>query len=237
MPSIKDYKTPIDINWCPSCGNFGIWKAFVDAAVQEGWNNKNTVLAAGIGCHGHIVNFVKLTSFEGLHGRALPLAAGIKMSNHELNVLVFTGDGDLLAEGGNHFIHAARRNQDITVILHDNAVYCLTTGQTSPRSPKGFKSKSTPQGNVEEPLHPLRLALASGATFLARVYSGDIPQLTELMIKASEHEGFAVVQVLQPCGTFNHIYSHAFYQENTYPVGPDYDQTNKVAAYEKLLEG
>lgn len=222
--------------WCPGCGDFGIWTAFKQAATKQGWDNSNTAIVAGIGCHGHIVNFIKLTSFEGLHGRPIPVASGIKMANHDLNVFVFTGDGDCLAEGGNHFIHAARRNQNITVILHDNAVYGLTTGQTSPRSPKGFKSKSTPQGNIEEPLHPLRMALAAGATFLGREYAGNIPQLTELMIKASEHEGFAVVQVLQPCVTFNHIYSHAFYQENTYAVGPDYDPTNKVAAYEKLLE-
>ena len=236
MPSIKDYKTPIDINWCPSCGNFGIWKAFVDAAVQEGWNNRNTVLAAGIGCHGHIVNFVKLTSFEGLHGRALPLAAGIKMSNHELNVLVFTGDGDLLAEGGNHFIHAARRNQDITVILHDNAVYGLTTGQTSPTSPKGYRSKSTPQGNPEEPINPLRLALASGATFLARSYAGDAKMTAEMIVRANRHKGFAVVQALQPCVVFNKVYTHAFYRENIYRLGEDYDRTDKSAAFEKTME-
>ena len=149
--------SPNTLTWCSGCGDFGIWSAFMAAAAQAKWNNTNTALVAGIGCHGHIVNFLELTSFEGLHGRAIPVAAGIKLVNHKLNVFVFTGDGDALAEGGNHLIHAARRNQDLTVIIHDNAIYGLTTGQTSPRSPLGFKSKSTPFGNIEEPLQPLRL--------------------------------------------------------------------------------
>jgi 2-oxoglutarate ferredoxin oxidoreductase subunit beta len=136
--------------WCPGCGDFGIWTAFQNAASMANWNNTNTVLVAGIGCHGHIVNFMDITSFEGLHGRAIPVASGIKMANHNLNVFVFTGDGDSLSEGGNHFSHAARRNQNLTVIIHDNAIYGLTTGQTSPRSPIGFQSKSTPNGNINE---------------------------------------------------------------------------------------
>lgn len=228
--------SPNPPTWCAGCGDFGIWQAFREAAGRAGWNNRNSVAVAGIGCHGHIVNFIELTSFEGLHGRPIPVASGIKLANHRLNVFVFTGDGDCLAEGGNHFIHAARRNQNITVILHDNAIYGLTTGQTSPRSPKGFKSKSTPQGNLEEPLHPLRLALAAGATFLARGYSGDVPGLTNLMIKAQEHSGFAVLQVLQPCVTFNRTYTHIFYQQNMYQLGPDHDASSKIAAYQKLLE-
>ena len=232
----KDLKTPNDLNWCPGCGNFGIWKAFNDAAVQEGWDNTNTVLVAGIGCHGHIVNFIKLTSFEGLHGRAIPVASGIKMANSDLNVFVYTGDGDCLAEGGNHFVNAARRNQNITVILHDNAIYGLTTGQTSPRSPKGFKSKSTPFGNTDEPLHPLRLALSAGATFLGRVYAGDAKATAEMMIRANNHEGFALIQILQPCVTFNKLYTHAFFRENIYNLDASYDKTNKEAAFAKTLE-
>lgn len=223
-------------NWCAGCGDFGIWTAFKEAAEREGWNNSNTVFVAGIGCHGHIINFMKLSGFEGLHGRPIPVAAGIKMANHKLHVFVFTGDGDCLAEGGNHFIHAARRNHDLTIILHDNAIYGLTTGQTSPRSPKGFVSKSTPRGNIDEPLHPLRLALASGATWLGRSYSGDIPSLTDLMVQASHHRGFAVLQILQPCVTFNQEYSHIFFQRNIYRLSRDYDPTNKAAAFNKLLE-
>jgi 2-oxoglutarate/2-oxoacid ferredoxin oxidoreductase subunit beta len=236
MPSHKKTKSPNAPNWCPGCGDFGIWTAFKDAAAKERWDNTNTVFTAGIGCHGHIVNFMDMSGFEGLHGRPIPVAAGIKMANNRLNVFVFTGDGDCLAEGGNHYVHAARRNQDITIILHDNAIYGLTTGQTSPRTPKGYKSKSTPSGNVEEPIHPLRLALASGATFLARGYSGDIPMITDLMIRANQHKGFAVVQILQPCVTFNKLYTHIFYQQNIYPLSKKHNSANKTAAFEKLLE-
>lgn len=236
MTTKKDLKTPIDLNWCPGCGNFGIWKGFSDAAVEEDWDDTNSVIVAGIGCHGHIVNFVKLTSFEGLHGRALPLASGVKMVNNRLNVFVFTGDGDCLAEGGNHFINAARRNQDLTVILHDNAVYGLTTGQTSPLSPKGYVTKSTPTGNTDEPLHPLRLALSAGATFLGRVYSGDAKAVKEMIIKANQHKGFSVVQILQPCVTYDKLYTHAFYRENIYQLPEDYDSSNKELAFAKTFE-
>ncbi len=232
----RDFSTPNMCNWCPGCGNFGIWSAFKRAAEIENWDNYNTALVAGIGCHGHIGNFINLTTFEGLHGRPVPVASGVKMANHKLNVFVFTGDGDCLAEGGNHFINAARRNQNITIIIHDNAIYGLTTGQTSPRSPKGYKSKSTPGGNIDEPLNPLLLALASGATFLARVYSGDIVSLTDILIKANKHEGLSVIQVLQPCVTFNKEYSHIFYQENIYSLDKNYDVTDKSAAFSKILE-
>ncbi len=236
MAEKKDLTTPNKLNWCPGCGNFGIWKAFNGAAVKEDWNNKNTVMVAGIGCHGHIVNFIKLTSFEGLHGRPIPVASGIKMANNNLNVFVFTGDGDCLAEGGNHFIQAARRNQDITVILHDNAIYGLTTGQTSPRSPLGYKTKSTPFGNTDEPIHPLRLALAAGATFLGRVYAGDAAAIADMIIKANAHKGFSVVQILQPCVTFNKLYTHAFHRENIYQLDDKYDKTDGQAAFAKTLE-
>lgn len=233
---LKHLKTPNNPNWCPGCGDFAIWTSFKNASLQKGWDNHNSVIMAGIGCHGHMVNFVHTTGFEGLHGRALPVASGMKMANHDLNVFVFTGDGDCLAEGGNHFIHTCRRNHDITIILHDNAVYGLTTGQTSPRSPKGFTSKSTPDGNLEEPLHPLRVALAAGATFLARVYSGDIEMLTETLIKANEHKGLSVIQILQPCVTFNKEYTHIFYQKNIYKLDASYDKTNELLAFEKTME-
>ena len=236
MVSLSDLTTPNVCNWCPGCGDFGIWAAFKNACVQEGWDNFNTCMVAGIGCHGHIVNFLKLSSFEGLHGRPLPVASGIKLANHRLNVVVFTGDGDCLAEGGNHFIHAARRNHDITVILHDNAVYGLTTGQTSPASPEGYKSKSTPGGNPDPEVNPAALAIASGATFVARGYAGDIPCLTELMVRAVRHKGFSLVDVLQPCVTFNKLYTHEFFRANTYKLPEGFDVTNKFAAFEKAHE-
>ncbi len=234
--TLDDLKTYCSPTWCPGCGNMGIWGAFKNAAVKENWNNTNTAMVAGIGCHGHITSFTKLTSFEGLHGRALPVACGLKMFKPQLNVFVFTGDGDCFGEGGNHFLHSARRNHNITVILHDNALYALTTGQTSPLSPHGFITKSTPQGNPDEPINPLALAITAGATFVARAYAGNIPKLTEIIIEANNHQGFSFIDVLQPCVTFNKQFTHQFFQENTYWLDDKYDATNKLLAYDKSHE-
>jgi len=232
----KDLTTKCPITWCPGCGNFGIWAAVKAAAVKENWDNTNTALVTGIGCHGHILNFVRLTSFESLHGRAIPVATGIKLANQKLNTFVFTGDGDCFGEGGNHFLHACRRNHDLNIIIHDNALYSLTTGQTSPTSPHGLKTKSTPAGNPDEPVNPIALAIVSGATFVARGYTGDILGLTDSIIKANQHKGLSVIDVLQPCVTFNKTYTHQFFQENTYKLGADYDPTNKIKAIEKAFE-
>lgn len=223
-------------NWCSGCGNFGIWSSFKEAALRQGWDNTNTVFTAGIGCHGHMINFVKIISFEGLHGRPIPVASAVKMANHRLNVFVFTGDGDCLGEGGNHFIHSCRRNDDITVLLHDNAVYGLTTGQTSPRSPKNYRSKSTPGGSLETPFNPLQLAITAGATFVARAYSGDIPDLTDLIIKAQKHRGFSLIDILQPCVTFNKQYTHMYFQRNIYQLGKTHDPTDREKAFQKAGE-
>lgn len=232
----NNLKTPVAPNWCPGCGDFGIWTAFKMACQEKGWNNTNTVISAGIGCHGHIVNFVRINAFEGLHGRALPIATGIKMANKKLNVIVFSGDGDCLAEGGNHFIHSCRRNHNVTLMLHDNAVYGLTTGQTSPASPRGFKSKSTPDGSFEDPLHPTMLAITAGATFVARAYASNIEHLKNIMVEATEHNGFSVVDILQPCVTFNKEYTANFYNENIYYLDKDHDPSNKLAALAKSME-
>ncbi|MEK7127903.1 MAG: thiamine pyrophosphate-dependent enzyme [Patescibacteria group bacterium] len=205
-------------NWCPGCGNFGIWAAFKNACTQNDWNKQNTVMVAGIGCHGHIVNFVDMTFFEGLHGRALPVATGVKIANHKLNVFVFTGDGDCLGEGGNHFIHSCRRNHDLTILLHNNGVYGLTKGQPAPD------------------FNPVALAIISGATFVARAYSTNIPYLTQLIKQANDHQGLAVIDILQPCVIFNKEYTHQFYQNNSYYLDETYDPTNKIAALEKSLE-
>jgi 2-oxoglutarate ferredoxin oxidoreductase subunit beta len=236
MTEINDLLTPCTPNFCPGCGDFGIWSAFKQAAVKADWNNGNTALCTGVGCHAHILNFIKITGFGSLHGRSVPNAEGIKLANPDLNVFTFVGDGDCLAEGGNHFIHACRRNHDITIILHDNAIYGLTTGQTSPRSPHGFVTKSTPEGNIDEPVNPLALAVAMGATFVARAYAGDIPHLADLIVQANNHKGIAIVDALQPCVTFNKSITHEYYQQNTYKLGDDYDPTDKVEAFKKAQE-
>jgi len=236
MTELAQLTTKCSPNWCPGCGNIAIWGAFKNAAVQKGWDNTNTALVAGIGCHGHILNFTKITSLEGLHGRPIPVATGVKLANNALNVFAFTGDGDCLGEGGNHFVHACRRNHDINVIIHDNAIYGLTTGQTSPTSPHGFKSKSTPDGNLDYPVNPIALAIAAGATFAARAFAGDIQGTADLMIKAVEHKGISILDVLQPCMSFNKALSHDYYKENIYTLGGDHDPKDKEKAFAKALE-
>ncbi|MDO8570924.1 MAG: thiamine pyrophosphate-dependent enzyme [Candidatus Daviesbacteria bacterium] len=233
---LEDLTTKCKSTWCPGCGNFGLWGAFKNAAVSQNWDNTNTCLVAGIGCHGHILNFTKITSVEGLHGRAIPVATGIKLANNKLNVFVFTGDGDCLAEGGNHFIHACRRNHNLTIIVHNNALFSLTTGQTCPTTPLGEKTKSTPSGNLDYPIHPVTLAIASGATFVARAFASDLPKLQEIIIAANAHDGLSVVDVLQPCPTLNKDYTNQFFRENCYQLGPDHDVKNKVQAFAKSLE-
>jgi 2-oxoglutarate ferredoxin oxidoreductase subunit beta len=209
--NLKDLETNHLPNWCPGCGNFGLWQALKQALIKLKLDPGETVIVAGIGCHGHLNNFTKVSSFEGLHGRPIPVGAGIKLANHRLKVIISTGDGDCLGEGTNHFIHAARRNHDLTVIIHDNASYSLTTGQASPTSPSSYRSKATPFGKIEEALNPISLAIAAGASFVARGFSGDLPHLTRLVKQAISHQGFAVVDVLQPCAVFNRQFTFDYY--------------------------
>lgn len=234
--NLQDYNTPIKPTWCPGCGNFGTWTAFKMAAAKEGWDSSNTALIADVGCHGHIANYTNINALVGLHGRAVPAATGIKLANNKLNVFTFIGDGGCLAEGGNHFIHACRRNHDMVIIIHDNAIYGLTTGQTSPRSPHGFISKSTPEGNIDMPLNPMAIAIASGATFVARGLFSDIAQLTQLFIDANNHKGIAIVDVLQACPSFNKEYTPEYFKQNTYYLPKDYKVYNKERAFTKALE-
>lgn len=215
MSDLQKWQTNCVPNWCPGCGNYNLWQAFKEALSRSGKEAGETVLVAGIGCHGHIHNFTKTSSFEGLHGRPIPVAVGIKLANHDLQVVVSTGDGDCLGEGGNHLIHAVRRNDDLTVILHNNGSYSLTTGQTSPASPQGYRSKSTPRGKVEPALNPLALVLAAGGGFVARGFAGEPGQLAEILTAALNYRGLAVVEVLQPCVVFNQVFSFDFFREKT----------------------
>jgi 2-oxoglutarate ferredoxin oxidoreductase subunit beta len=231
------YLTDHAPTWCPGCGDFGIWMALKDALSKLGYGKDDVAIVYDIGCNGNMYNFVKTYSFVGLHGRTLPAAQGIKMANHNLPVIVVSGDGGSIGEGGNHFIHAAKRNPDITVILHDNQVYGLTTGQAAPTAKIGFKSKSTPDGATDEPLIPLTLAMTAGASFVSRGFAGDTPGLSTLIQKAIQHKGFSLVDVLQPCVTFNKIHSYAWYRQRIYELATQgYTPDNKLKAYEKALE-
>jgi 2-oxoglutarate ferredoxin oxidoreductase subunit beta len=205
----KDLGSYARNTWCPGCGNFSILNAMRTVLAQlheEGHPLENFVLVSGIGCHAKIVDYLKVNSFYSIHGRTLPVAMGIKLANPDLKVICFSGDGDSLAEGLDHLIFAAKRNIDITLILHDNRVYGLTTGQFTPTSPQGFKGKSTPLGSKELPMNPPELMLASGATFIARGYTHGIEALQKLFREAILHKGFSFVDVLQVCVSFFNLY-------------------------------
>lgn len=223
--------------WCPGCGDYGIWNALKDAFVKSNIGPEEGLIVYGVGCHGNMYNWMNMYGFAGLHGRALPVAQGAKLANHTLPVVVVSGDGDCLGEGGNHFLHAAKRNPDITVMIHDNQVYGLTTGQASPSAKQGFKTKSTPEGVVDEPLNPLLLALTAGATFVARGFAGDMPGLSVLMAAAIAHKGFAVLDILQPCVTFDKVHTYQWYRERLYKLETEgYVPDNKMKAMEKAME-
>ncbi len=222
--------------WCPGCGNFGIWSALKTAFTDLGFTPENFAVIFGIGCSGNMNDFLWADSFHALHGRAIPNAVGAKIANHKLPVVAIVGDGDCYGEGGNHLIHAARGNHDITVIVHDNRVYGLTTGQVAPTALKGFKAKSTPAGIIEVPINPIALAVAQGATFVAQGFSGDINHLVGLVEEGIKHKGFSLINVFQPCVTFNPENSYAWYRERIYKLGQDYDPSDKKSALSKAME-
>lgn len=228
MITIKDLETSRVPDWCPGCGNFGLWQALKQALVDLKLSPDETILVAGIGCHGHMNNFTKVTSFEGLHGRPIPLATGIKIANPGLKVLISTGDGDCLGEGGNHLLHASLRNDNLTVILHNNSSYSLTTGQASPTSPSGYLSKSTPCGKISPAFNPVALTLAAGATFVARGFAGDVDHLKSLFISAISHPGFAFIDVLQPCVVFNKVLTFEFYRQHIVKLEKPFSSRSKA---------
>lgn len=204
--------------WCPGCGNFGIWQSLKSTFQKLNLTPLNTVCVFDIGCNSNMYNWLGMTSFEGLHGRALPLAEGIKRGNPSLNVLAIAGDGGCYGEGGNHFLAAARKDLDLTLLVHDNQLYALTTGQTSPATMKGYKTKSTPEGAPDQTINPILTSLAAGASFVARGFSGDIPHLTDLIIQAVNHKGFSVIDILQPCVTFNSLNTYDWFRQRVYKL-------------------
>lgn len=237
MSKPNDLNTKTFPTFCPGCGDFGIWGALKQAYAEIGLEPHQFAIVYGIGCSGNMCSFVNTYGFEGLHGRGIPVATGIKMANPSLPVIMVGGDGDILGEGMGHFIHACRANHDLNIIIHNNQVYGLTTGQTAPTSEKGMETKSTPHGVIEEQTNPVSLAITAGATFVARGFSGDITHLSHLMSAAITHRGFAVLDVLQPCVTFNKINTYQWFRERVYKLDDrGYRQTTKTAALEKALE-
>jgi 2-oxoglutarate ferredoxin oxidoreductase subunit beta len=231
-----DLTTYAENTWCKGCGNFGILSAINEAVkglVAEGLPLKDVVLASGIGCHAKIVDYIDVNTFYSIHGRVPPTVTGIKLANPSLKVVGFAGDGDAYGEGLAHLIMSAKRNINVTMVIHDNRVYGLTTGQFTPTSPLGFPGRSTPRGSVEEPLNPIDLMLASGATFVARGYSVKVEHLVDLMKQAIRHKGFAFIDVLQPCFTFFNTYK--YYNERVYEL-EGHDTSDIDAARVKARE-
>ncbi len=231
MTNINDFNG-YPPTWCSGCGNHGIGIAIKSAQAKLNLNPSSVFVVFGIGCSGNMNDFLNAYAFHSLHGRAIPLAIGIKITNHKMPVIVVAGDGDCYGEGGNHFLHACRGNHDITVIVHDNRVYGLTTGQVAPTAKKGYKSKSTPAGIIETSLNPLTLALTQGATFVAQAFAGDTVSMIEIIKQAIEHKGFSLVNILQPCVTFNKINTYQYYREKVYKLGENYNKSDLKAAIE-----
>jgi len=198
-----NFDTKQPITWCPGCPNFCILESVKKALSNLGKKKEEVVLTTGIGCHGKIFDYIDIGGIYCLHGRPIPTSIGIKLGNPKLSVLAFGGDGDTYAEGMAHFIHACRYNADMTLIVHDNRAFSLTTGQATPTSQVGFKTKVEPKGEFLEPINPIKLALVSGATFVARVNAKDIEHTAEILEKAIKHKGFSFVEVLQDCLIFN----------------------------------
>src|SRR5579863_8072918 len=233
--AMADLKGKVDPDWCPGCGDFGVLAALQKALVELKIQPYNVVTISGIGCSSNLPGYINTYGMHTLHGRALAVATGVKMANHDLTVLVTGGDGDGFGIGGNHFIHTMRRNVDLLYLAMDNQIYGLTTGQTSPTSRLGMKTKSAPFGNVEPPINPIALAIAAGCTFVARGFSGEQRHLTELIKEGLRHKGFAFIDVFSPCVTYNHDNTYAWFKPRVKKLEEDssYDSSDFGMAMEK----
>lgn len=225
----------IDIAWCPGCGNFPILKTLKQALAELQIEPTDLVLVSGIGQAAKIPHYLKTNVFNGLHGRALPAAMAIKAANPALTVIAESGDGDMYGEGGNHFIHTIRRNPNITNIVHNNMVYGLTKGQASPTSRRGFVTPVQVNGVFLEPFNPLAVAIALDASFVARAFAGDIEKTAEILKQAIEHNGYALVDIFQPCVTFNRLNTVQWFKEHTYYL-EGHDASDRQKAFEKAAE-
>jgi 2-oxoglutarate ferredoxin oxidoreductase subunit beta len=226
----SDYKSDLKPVWCAGCGDFGALAALYRAMAKLQLEPWNTVVLSGIGCSSRLPGYVETFGFNGVHGRALTLAMGVKVARPELNVIAVGGDGDGIAIGGNHFLHAARRNLDVAYFLMDNEIYGLTKGQAAPTTPAGDKTKSTFWGNPEPSVDPCELAISFGATWVGRGFSGDPKTLTELMAQAMEHRGFAFLNVLSPCVTWRGDDQFKLLKAKLKALPPDHDCTSRAAA-------
>lgn len=236
---VREFDSIAKNTWCPGCGNFSILAAAKQAMVELVQSREvkpeQIVISSGIGCHGKISDYIKVNSFYCLHGRIVPPLMGVKVANQRLKVIGFAGDGDAYDEGVSHLVHTARRNLDATIIVHNNQVFALTSSQVTPTTPIGFKTKSAPKGSFETPLNPLHLMLASGATFVARGFTGDMRHLRSLILQAARHRGFAFIDVLQDCPSFNPTLRK--FKPKVYDLNKEgHDVGDFAAAWEKAKE-
>jgi 2-oxoglutarate/2-oxoacid ferredoxin oxidoreductase subunit beta len=232
--TIKDLKGKADPDWCPGCGDFGVLAALKQAIVEAGLEPHKVMTISGIGCSSNLPGYLNTYGMHTLHGRALAVATGAQLANHELKIVVTGGDGDGYGIGGNHFVHAMRRNVDVTYVVMNNQIYGLTTGQLSPTSTKGMNTKSTPFGSVENPINPILLAIAAGATYVARGFTGQQKQLVELIKGGLLHRGFALIDTFSPCVTYNHDNTHEFFKQRTKRLDEmGHDPTNLHLAIER----
>lgn len=236
MLDLKLYNSNDENAWCPGCGNFSILDGLKIAVAELDIPPEKLVMVSGIGQAAKTPHYIRANGFNGLHGRALPPAQGIKIVNKDLKVIVVSGDGDAYGEGGNHFLHNIRRNVDIVQMVNNNQIYGLTKGQGSPTTAKGQKTSMQFEGVFIEPLNPLALAISAGATFVARAFSGDKDSLVKILKEAINHKGYALIDILQPCVTFNKVNTFKWYKDRAYFLGADYNPSNKIEAIKKALE-
>ncbi len=235
--TLKDFKGKVDPDWCVGCGDFGVLHSLQKACVELGLQPHRILTVSGIGCSSNLPGYIHAYGMHTLHGRSLAVATGAQLANHELTVIATGGDGDGYGIGGNHFTHTARRNVDITYLVMNNQIYGLTTGQISPTSTMGMKTKSTPFGSVEAPMNPITSAIMNGATFVARGFAGDPKHLTELIKQAVQHTGFSLLDVFSPCVTFNHDNDFPFFKERVKRLEDEaHDPTDWKSACEKAME-
>ncbi|WP_440954889.1 2-oxoacid:ferredoxin oxidoreductase subunit beta [Methanosarcina sp. Mfa9] len=235
MPTFEAYEGQVPA-WCPGCGNFQILSSLKQALVELDIEPWEVLLVSGIGQSGKLPHYMKCHTFNGLHGRTLPVATATRLANDALHVIAVAGDGDCYGEGGNHFIHAIRRNPNVTLLVHNNQIYGLTKGQASPTSDQGTRSKVQPFGSLSEPMNPLALAISLDCSFVARGFAGDPEYLKDLMKAAISHKGFALLDVLQPCVTFNKVNTFKWYRDRVYKLEEEYGPSDRLKAFERALE-
>lgn len=232
----KTFDATTEITWCPGCGAFAILRALKLSIADQMIGPHEVLVVSGIGCGSKLPDYMNVNGLMTIHGRPLPVATGAKLANPDLHVVVVNGDGDSYGIGGNHFLHACRRNPNITHIVENNQIYGLTKGQYSPTSEKGFVTTTSPDGAIELAVNPVAVAMAAGAGFVARAFAGDPKQMAALITEAMQHRGYALIDVLQPCVTFNKLNTYDWYRQRVYKLEESYDPTDASAAWERAHE-